>query len=197
MPIAAVKSVSEAPRYPFFQKTFIHQIAKKIPKWLELYSIESDPDYNVDNLLTRLWSKETLYDGKGGKACPTFDLKEFPLEFSNGESINVYYSSTPMLMKVLQTKLQMTTHFSKVCYLSGLHSGNVNILSSAPIKFVESSSQHHVIEHLQSSFFKITNNSNSHALIDITLKMKTFDGEFQAKCLLSWNNSVKVTFLNF
>ena len=177
----------------FFQKTFIDQIARKLPKWLELYSTESSPDYNVDNLLTKLWSKETLYDDKGGKACPTFNLKEFPLDFSNGESINVYYSSTPMLMKVLKTKSKISD-ISKVCFLSGLHSGNVHILSSAPMKFVDSSKQHHVIDTLQSTLVQITNDGNARALVDVSMKMKTFDGKFQAKCLLSWNNGVKVKF---
>ena len=96
-------------------------------------------------------------------------------------------------MKVLQTKLQIID-FSKVCFLFGLQSGDIHILSSLPMKFVESSSQHHVIETLQSSFMKITNDSNVRALIDVSMKMKTFDGTFEVKCLLSWNSSVKVTF---
>ena len=176
----------------FFQKTFIDQIKKKLPKWFEIHSTGSGPDYNVNNLLTRLMSKESLYE-EASKVCSTFNLKEFPMEFTNGESINVYYSTTPLLMKVLQTKLQIID-FSKVCFLSGLQSGDIHILSSLPMKFVESSSQHHVIETLQSSFMKITNDSNVRALIDVSMKMKTFDGTFEVKCLLSLNSSVKVTF---
>ena len=186
--VSNIVQIEYALQNKFFQKIFIHQVSKRLPSWLELYSTESDPDYNTDNLLTKVLSQSELYKAKG---CSSFKFKEFPIEFSSDERINVYYSSSPTLIKVLQTKLQITD-FARICFLTGLDSSNVNILSSSPMKIIETPSQYHVIEKLQSSFVSILNDSSGRVLIDVLIKMKTFNGKFQAKCLLSWNDSEKV-----
>ena len=171
----------------FFQILTLKQITKSFPDWFELKKINSGPEYDTGNLMTKIVSKDELKKTKCFKPLVK-DASLFPLLDSR---FNMYHSNTPVSVKIMSNKIDFL-NTNNICYFRDNTLDQTNILSDSPIKFITDPSPFHVISRLESRFISVSSKGESF-MVDVQMKMKSFDGKIQMKSLLTLQDSLKVS----
>ena len=85
--------------------------------------------------------------------------------------------------------------FSKtnnICYFTDNTLDQTNLLSDSPMKFITESSPDHVITKLESRFISVSSKGESF-IVDVEMKMKSFDGKIEMQSLLTLQDSLQVS----
>ena len=83
---------------------------------------------------------------------------------------------------------------NKICFFTDNTFDQTNLLSDLPIKFITDSSPDHVITKLESRFISVSSKGESF-MVDVEMKMKSFDGKIKMKSLLTFRDSLEVSFM--
>ena len=170
----------------FFQILALREITKSFPDWFELKKINTGPEYEAENLVTKIVSREVLKESKCFKPLIK-DTVFFPL--LDG-IYNMYHSNTPVSIKIMGNKMDYSKT-NKICFFTDNTFDQTNVLSDSPIKFITDSSPDHVITKLESRFVSESSKGESF-MVDVEMKMKSFDGKIKMKSLLTLQDSLKV-----
>ena len=173
----------------FFQILVLRQITKYFPDWFELKKINTGPEYEAENLLTKIVSREVLKESKCFKPLIK-DTVLFPI--LDG-FYNMYHSNTPISVKIMGNKMDFSKT-NKICFFTDNTFDQTNLLSDSPIKFITDSSPDHVITKLESRFISVSSKGESF-MVDVEMKMKSFDGKIKMKSLLTFRDSLEVSFM--
>lgn len=178
-------------RNNFFQVSAIKQISDSLPLWLELRKLKSDPEYEAENLMTKLVNRKELEKAKCFRALSVKDAILFPLR---GDSFNLYQSNSPIAFKIMSNKEVFMQGDNRICFFTGVVSRDVSVLSNLPVKLIDNHSPDHIINMLESNFVNVDeDNFNQVAvMLNVELKMKSFNGKFKSKSLVTFKDSAKV-----
>ena len=171
----------------FFQILALREITKSFPDWFELKKINMGTEYEAENLVTKIVSREVLKESNCFKPFIK-DTVLFPL--LDG-FYNMYHSNTPVSVKIMGNKMDFSKT-NKICYFTDNTLDQTNLLSDSPIKFITDSSPDHVITKLESRFISVSSKGESF-MVDVEMKMKSFDGKIKTRSLLTFQDSLEVS----
>ena len=173
-------------RNNFFQISVLRQITSSFPVWFEMRKLNTGPEYEASSLMTKVVSREELQKTKCFKPLVT-DTMIFP---PTGHFFNIYNSNSPVSFKIMGSKFDFQ-RTNRICYFKDYQLDQTNILSDSPMRFITDPSPDHIIEKLNSHFISVSHKGEA-VMLDIEMKMKSFDGKFKTKSLLTWQDSLKV-----
>ena len=175
----------------FFQISVLRQITSSFPVWFELRKLNTGPEYETSSLMTKVVSREELQKTKCFKPLVK-DALIFPLE---GCLFNIYHSNSPVSFKIMGSKIDFQKR-NRICYFTDYQLGQTNILSDSPIRFITDLSPDHIVVKLSSHFISVSSKREA-MMLDIEMKMKSFDGKFKTKSMLFWKESIKVRIFSY
>ena len=192
------QQITYAVQSNFFQTSYVKEISKILPYWLEIYNLYSSPEYSPEQLLTKLLTGDNV---KSSNYSIPFWIKSIFFQQNRQAIYNVYNSNSPTEIKIMSRQFY-TTQTSRLLYFIHLDSPShrLDLFSEVPFVLVSSSdaSPHHIVEKLETTCISMQTNdigdgSMQQVNVDFKLRMKSFDGIFDVKSLTKWENSEKVS----